>query len=151
VDAHNAITLVGLTAAEVIANHTNDFFFVDPPTASAASMGGSSQAAQLVQAMAGFGGGSGAAGGLNAVAVGPDTSQQTNADDTAAHMMAAGVRRETAALRDFNPPYVGFGSRPPEPVGAAPLPPRRGASVQRGVTLVSASRLQSGRHLAQLH
>jgi hypothetical protein len=66
-------------------------------------------------------------------------------------MMAAGVRRETAALRDFNPPYVGFGSRPPEPVGAAPLPPRRGASVQRGVTLVSASRLQSGRHLAQLH
>jgi len=77
VDAHNAITLVGLTAAEVIANHTNNFFFVDPPTASAASMGGSSQAAQLVLAMAGFGGGSGAADGLNAVAVGPDTSQQT--------------------------------------------------------------------------
>jgi phosphodiesterase/alkaline phosphatase D-like protein len=70
VDAHNAITLVGVTAAEVIANHTNDFFFVDPPTA---SMGGSS----LVQAMAGFGGGSGAADSLNSVALGADTSQQT--------------------------------------------------------------------------
>jgi alkaline phosphatase D len=78
VDAHNAITLVGVTAAEVIANHTNDFFFVDPPTASAASMGGSSQAAQLVQAMAGFGGGSGAADGLNAAPLGADTSQQTS-------------------------------------------------------------------------
>jgi phosphodiesterase/alkaline phosphatase D-like protein len=76
VDAHNAITLVGVTAAEVIANHTNDFFFVDSPTASAASMGGSSQAAQLVQAMAGFGGGSGAAEGLNSV-VNADTSQQS--------------------------------------------------------------------------
>lgn len=70
VDAHNAITLVGVTAAEVIANHTNDFFFVDPPTA---SMGGSS----LVQAMAGFGGGSGAADSLNTVAVSAvDPSQQ---------------------------------------------------------------------------
>ena len=38
-------------------------------------MGSSSQAAQLVQAMAGFGGGSGAAGSLNTAAL-PDTSQQ---------------------------------------------------------------------------
>jgi phosphodiesterase/alkaline phosphatase D-like protein len=77
VDAHNAITLVGVTAAEIIANHTNDFLFVDPPTASAASMGGSNQAAQLVQTMAGFGGGSGAADGLNTAPLGADTSQQT--------------------------------------------------------------------------
>jgi hypothetical protein len=52
-------------------------FAVDPPTASAGSMDGSSQAAQLVQAMAGFGGsGSGAAAGLTAVPPGGDTSQQ---------------------------------------------------------------------------
>src|SRR5262249_58250384 len=79
VDAHNAITLVGVTAAEVIANHTNDFFFVDPPTASAAFMGGSSQAAQLVQAMAGFWGGSGARRRLNAVARRPRTTTPTKA------------------------------------------------------------------------
>jgi hypothetical protein len=48
-------------------------FAVDPPTG---SMGDSSQSAQLVQAMAGFGGGSGAAHGLNAVALGSDISQQ---------------------------------------------------------------------------
>ena len=52
-------------------------FAVDPPTASTASMGNSSQAAQLVQAMAGFGGGSGAAESLNTVPLGADTSQQT--------------------------------------------------------------------------
>jgi hypothetical protein len=51
-------------------------FAVDPPTGSAASMGNSSQVAQLVQAMAGFGGSSGAAESLNTVAVGADTSQQ---------------------------------------------------------------------------
>jgi probable HAF family extracellular repeat protein len=51
-------------------------FAVDPPTASPASMADSSQVAQLVQAMAGFGGG-GADDGLNAVAFGTDTSQQT--------------------------------------------------------------------------
>ena len=48
-------------------------FAVDPPTG---SMGDSSQSAQLVQAMAGFGGGSGAAHGSSAVALGSDTSQQ---------------------------------------------------------------------------
>jgi hypothetical protein len=48
-------------------------FAVDPPTG---SISNSSQVAQLVQAMAGFGGGSGAADGLNAVPLGADTSQQ---------------------------------------------------------------------------
>jgi murein DD-endopeptidase MepM/ murein hydrolase activator NlpD len=51
-------------------------FAADPPTASTGSMGGSSQSAQLVQAIAGFGGGSGAAEGVNAVPLGADTSQQ---------------------------------------------------------------------------
>jgi hypothetical protein len=51
-------------------------FAASTPTASTASMGGSSQVSQLVQAMAGFGGGSGAADGLNAVPLGADTSQQ---------------------------------------------------------------------------
>jgi Subtilase family/RTX calcium-binding nonapeptide repeat (4 copies) len=49
----------------------------DPPTASSTSMGDSSQAAQLVQAMAGFGGDSGASESLNTAALGADTSQQT--------------------------------------------------------------------------
>jgi hypothetical protein len=51
-------------------------FAADPPTS---SMGGSDDQpasnAQLVQAIAGFGGGSGAGDGLNAAS--PDTSQQT--------------------------------------------------------------------------
>jgi hypothetical protein len=51
-------------------------FAVDPPTASSASMGDSSQVSQLVQAMAGFGGGSGAAETLDIAAL-SDTSQQT--------------------------------------------------------------------------
>jgi hypothetical protein len=51
-------------------------FAVDPPTASSASMGDSSQVAPLVQAMAGFGGGSGAADGLNTAALGTDTSPE---------------------------------------------------------------------------
>jgi Ca2+-binding RTX toxin-like protein len=51
-------------------------FAVDPPTGSAASMGNSSQVAQLVQAMAGFGGSSGAAESLNTAILGADTSQQ---------------------------------------------------------------------------
>jgi hypothetical protein len=46
------------------------------PGASSAAMGGASQAGQLVQAMASFGAASGAADGLNAVALGTDTSQQ---------------------------------------------------------------------------
>jgi len=48
-------------------------FAVDPPTG---SMGDSSEAARLAQAMAGFGGGSGAAEGVNTVAPGTDASQQ---------------------------------------------------------------------------
>ena len=48
-------------------------FAVDPPTASMSS----GSTAQLVQAIAGFGGGSGAAESLNTVALGTDTSQQT--------------------------------------------------------------------------
>ena len=52
-------------------------FAADRPTASTASMGDSSQAAQLGQAMAGFGGGSGAAEPLNTPVLGAaDTSQQ---------------------------------------------------------------------------
>src|SRR5262249_3234292 len=51
-------------------------FAVDPPTGSTGSMGDSDQAAQLVQAMAGFGDGDGADDGSNAVAFGADTSQQ---------------------------------------------------------------------------
>jgi hypothetical protein len=49
-------------------------FAADPPTGSA---GDSSHVGQLVQAMAGFGGGSGAAETLNIAAPGADTSQQT--------------------------------------------------------------------------
>ena len=49
-------------------------FAADPPTA---SMGASDNStAQLVQAMAGFGGGSGAAESLNTAPLGADTSQQ---------------------------------------------------------------------------
>ena len=51
-------------------------FAADAPSASSAAMGGASQVGQLVQAMASFGGGSGAADGLNAVALGSDTPQQ---------------------------------------------------------------------------
>jgi len=50
-------------------------FAVDPPTASPASMGDSSEIAQLVQAMAGLGGG-GAADDLNTAALVADTSPQ---------------------------------------------------------------------------
>jgi hypothetical protein len=48
-------------------------FAADPPTA---SMGDSSQVAQLVQAMAGFGGGSGAAENLSIARLSAETSQQ---------------------------------------------------------------------------
>jgi hypothetical protein len=51
-------------------------FAANAPTASTGSMDGSSQAAQLVQAMAGFGSGSGAAESLNTAPLGSDTSQQ---------------------------------------------------------------------------
>jgi len=48
-------------------------FAADAP---AGSMGNSGSASQLVQAMAGFGGGSGASEGLNTAPLGTDTSQQ---------------------------------------------------------------------------
>jgi hypothetical protein len=48
-------------------------FVADPPTA---SMGNSGSTSQLVQAMAGFGGGSGVGESLNTVPLGADTSQQ---------------------------------------------------------------------------
>jgi hypothetical protein len=47
-------------------------FAADPPTGSM----GTGSTSQLVQAMAGFGGGSGAAESLSTVALGADTSQQ---------------------------------------------------------------------------
>jgi len=49
-------------------------FAADPPTGSMGNSDGSS--AQLVQAMAGFGGGSGAPGSLNTAPLSADTSQQ---------------------------------------------------------------------------
>jgi hypothetical protein len=49
-------------------------FAVDPPTGPTGSAGGSDQAAQLAQAMAGFGGG--AAASLNTAPLGSDPSQQ---------------------------------------------------------------------------
>jgi hypothetical protein len=52
-------------------------FAVDPPTASAGSIDGSSHVAQLTQAMAGFGGSGGAGDGLSTAALSAsDTSQQ---------------------------------------------------------------------------
>ena len=51
-------------------------FAVDPPTGSSASTDGSSQVGQLVQAMAGFGGGGGAAESLNTAPLGAEASQQ---------------------------------------------------------------------------
>jgi len=51
-------------------------FAADPSTVSSASAGSSSQVSQLVQAMAGFGGGSGAADGLNSGFVTAETLQQ---------------------------------------------------------------------------
>ena len=50
-------------------------FAVDPPTASMGSSDGSSS--RLAQAMAGFGGGSGATDGLNAAPLAADTSPQS--------------------------------------------------------------------------
>ena len=51
-------------------------FAADGPGASSTAMGGASQVGQLVQAMASFGGGSGAAESMNLAALGADTSQQ---------------------------------------------------------------------------
>jgi hypothetical protein len=52
-------------------------FAANPPSGSSGSIGDSNQVSQLVQAMAGFGGSSGAADGLNTGFVGADASQQT--------------------------------------------------------------------------
>jgi len=52
-------------------------FAADPPTAPAGSMGNPGDTSQLVQAMAGFGGGSGAGESLNTPPLGAETSQQT--------------------------------------------------------------------------
>jgi hypothetical protein len=73
--ANNQITTAASLGA-VGLNWQLGGFAVDPPTASTASMGSSSQVGQLVQAMAGFGGSSGAADSLNTVPLGADTSQQ---------------------------------------------------------------------------
>jgi hypothetical protein len=51
-------------------------FAANAPAASTAAMGSSSQVAQLVQAMAGFTGGGGAADTLSSAPLGADTSQQ---------------------------------------------------------------------------
>jgi hypothetical protein len=51
-------------------------FAAHPSSGSSASMGDASQVGQLVQAMAGFGGGDGADDSSNALALGADTSQQ---------------------------------------------------------------------------
>jgi hypothetical protein len=63
-DPLNTLTLTGVTVAQ-LQSHASDFHFFD------------SSAGQLVQAMAAFGGSSGAADGSNAVTLGTDTSQQT--------------------------------------------------------------------------
>jgi hypothetical protein len=51
-------------------------FAADAPSGAAGSMNSASQVGQLVQAMASFGAGSGAADGLNVADPGSDTSQQ---------------------------------------------------------------------------
>jgi hypothetical protein len=63
VDASDTLTLTGVTVAQ-LQSHASDFHFFD------------SNAGQLVQAMAGFGGGSGAASISNTAPLGADTSQQ---------------------------------------------------------------------------
>jgi probable HAF family extracellular repeat protein len=79
VDAHDTVTLTGVTVAQLQAAQNAHvewvrFFAADPQTG---SMGSSGSTPQLVQAMAGFDGGSGAAAGLNAAPLGADTSQQS--------------------------------------------------------------------------
>jgi Ca2+-binding RTX toxin-like protein len=64
VDASDTLTLTGVTVAQ-LQSHASDFHFFDSSTG------------QLVQAMAAFGGGSGAADGLNAGTLTADTSQQS--------------------------------------------------------------------------
>src|SRR5262245_23781593 len=66
---------VGNSMGAVGAPWVVDGIAADPPTGATGSLDGSTS--QLVQAMAGFGGGSGAGDGLNDAPLGADTSQQT--------------------------------------------------------------------------
>ena len=70
-----AVTLKNVAAASLVA----DNFLLDTSGGSLGQLGGgsSSQLAQLVQGMAGFGGGSDAAESLNSTGLGADTSQQS--------------------------------------------------------------------------
>jgi hypothetical protein len=68
-------------------------FAADPPSASSASMGDSSQAAQLGQAMAGFGGSGGAAERRDYRPSRDRNITAAVANDAAACMRAAGGRR----------------------------------------------------------
>jgi hypothetical protein len=71
--ANNQITATASLGAAGL-NWQLGGFAADPPTA---SMGNSGSTSQLVQAMAGFGGSSGAAESLNTGLVSADTSQQS--------------------------------------------------------------------------
>jgi hypothetical protein len=73
--ANNALTSA-YSAGAVDLNWEVGGIAPDALSASAGTMDDSSQIASLVQTMAGFGGGSGAADGLNTVALGADASQQ---------------------------------------------------------------------------
>jgi len=68
--ANNQITAAG-PLGQVGLDWQLGGFAADPPSASAASAGDSSGAAQLVQAMAAFSGSGGTADGFNTVALGP--------------------------------------------------------------------------------
>jgi hypothetical protein len=87
-------------------------FAADPPTGSV----GDSSVSQLVQAMAGFGGGSDAAESLKTVALGADTSQQQYDAATRLKLgptpvrFSRGLRGETLHCQDFEWAYVSIGS-----------------------------------------
>jgi len=68
--ANNQITEAALFSQVGLDWQLGGGFAVDSPSGSIASMGNSSQVAQLLKAMAGFGGSSGAADGLNAAPLG---------------------------------------------------------------------------------
>jgi hypothetical protein len=73
--ANNQITGAALLGQVGLEWHLGAYgLAVDPPTGSMGSSDGSTS--QLVQAMAGFGGGSGATDNLNTAPIGADTSQQ---------------------------------------------------------------------------
>jgi hypothetical protein len=68
------ITSVPLVGASTPTHSTGSATFMD---SSSSQPGTTDSTSQLVQAMAGFGGGSGAAAGLNAAPLSADTSQQS--------------------------------------------------------------------------